>query len=211
MTDSMDPKAQISADFEALAKQAIADRGPSEVKAKRGKARLLKTDTGKTVTHGQVLQGLLTKAEIEAAVIDGRRPPVVFCEKCNTLVKASCRGPIPRLCAACRKHEWRAERQRSGGCVACGAPTTARRCEVHAKEHAQQQLERHRKQRDDARRVMRILCTECGAPVPTPVSGRTPTRCQAHRRHRDTERGKQQHREAERRRYARRTARPTPP
>lgn len=116
-----EPAAEVAKLFEARAEAALAERGPAPLKPKgSGRTRLLKTDKGDIVTQGQLLQGLLKKAEIEAAVVDGRRPEFISCATCRAVVPVKRRsGTIPKRCKACsRAHR---ARGRTGSCASCGA------------------------------------------------------------------------------------------
>ena len=116
---------EISYQFEAIQAAEFVARARI-LKPKRGIARLLKTDTGKVVTHGQVLQGILKQAELDAEVQDGKRPRLVRCETCRGPVAVGPIGPFPRWCALCRiercskcSKEITRSKKNSGLCRSC--------------------------------------------------------------------------------------------
>lgn len=86
----------------AATRLALMARGPGTLVARGGKARLLKTESGKVVTHGEVLGGLLKRAEIEAEVVDGERPEWISCKTCKAPVKVTrASGTLPNRCGIC--------------------------------------------------------------------------------------------------------------
>ena len=127
---SDDAAREIARVFEARAAIAVEERGPAALRSRGGKARLLKTDTGKIVTHGEVLAGLLARAEIEVAVADGKRPEWVSCETCRVPVHVHHNGRIPskcdvhsgKVCSECGKVRPSAKGE-PGMCRACARST----------------------------------------------------------------------------------------
>lgn len=117
---SVAARAQVA---EALTLDAIAKRGPPILKATGGMARLLRIvdasgkDTGKRVTHGQVLEGAAKVADLELATQDGKRPTTIFCCDCppeskTRVVKVGKTGIIPTQCKPCRvRKQWRRYRR----------------------------------------------------------------------------------------------------
>lgn len=100
---------------EAIAAPVLAERGPAPIKARGGRARLLKTESGRIVTHGEVMGALLARAEIEVAVVDGKRPEWIACADCKVPVKVvNTTGYPPRKCKVCSGKE----------CCVCGGPRT---------------------------------------------------------------------------------------
>jgi hypothetical protein len=91
----------IAADFEQLAAETMATRGPVPVVARGGAMRMLRTDAGELVTHGDVLEGAAAKAGIEL-LTEGRRPTMFICA-CRAVVAVGARGKIPTACAKCRR------------------------------------------------------------------------------------------------------------
>lgn len=87
---------------EAIQAPVVASRGPAPLQARGGRARLLKTESGRVVTHGEVMAGLLTRAEIEVAVVDGKRPEWIACAVCKVPVKVvHSTGFVPKMCKQC--------------------------------------------------------------------------------------------------------------
>lgn len=114
---------------ESIQAPVIAERGPAPLQARGGRARLLKTESGRTVTHGEVMGALLARAEIEVAVVDGKRPEWIACADCKVPVKVQKIGVIPIGCARCTGRE----------CSACGKkrygkghPAMCKRCSVES-------------------------------------------------------------------------------
>lgn len=75
---------------------------------------MLRTDAGTLVTHGQVLQGLLLRAQIEADVRDKERPAFVSCRECHAPVPVAATGPIPGRCDVCYATAMDNERREAG-------------------------------------------------------------------------------------------------
>lgn len=112
MALTTDPR-DIAPICEAIQAPVVAARGPAPLQAKGGRARLLKTESGRVVTHGEVMGALLARAEIEVAVVDGKRPEWIACEVCKVPVKVPPNGgPIPTQCKVCAGKI----------CTSCGAP-----------------------------------------------------------------------------------------
>lgn len=101
MTLSSDDKADLAAIFETTAAEAVEARGKAPLRAGPGRARLLRTESGRVVTHGEVVQGLFKKLEIEVQVIDGKRPAYARCSfvGCGEVFKVGRLGPPARFCA----------------------------------------------------------------------------------------------------------------
>lgn len=119
MTDSTENREQgageLARAFEENASAVVESRGLAPLKSRGGKARLLKTESGKIVTHGQLVAGLLQKQAIEAEVVDGKRPEWISCEACKVPVKVH-PGPLPQKCRVCSGR----------ACSECGAKRAAR-------------------------------------------------------------------------------------
>ncbi len=96
---------------EALQAPVVAARGSAPLQAKGGRARLLKTESGRVVTHGEVMGALLARAEIEVAVVDGKRPDRLPCRECGLPVQQNRQGPDALFCA---KHKLK--KTCTGGC-----------------------------------------------------------------------------------------------
>lgn len=71
----------------------------------------MKTESGRIVTHGEVMGALLSRAEIEVAVVDGKRPEWVACEVCRVPVKVPEKNKFSLKCRVCNGLE----------CPECGA------------------------------------------------------------------------------------------
>jgi hypothetical protein len=96
-------KEDLATRFDALHEAALAERPPKILKPSTGVRRMLKTiESGKPVTHGQVLQGLLKQAELEIAVQDGKRPKFIKCERCKVPVTVAPIGSLPKRCGPCK-------------------------------------------------------------------------------------------------------------
>lgn len=107
---STDPR-DIAPICESIQAPVIAERGPAPLHARGGRARLLKTESGRVVTHGEVMTGLLVRSEIEREVFDGRLPEWIACETCKIPVKVSVfGGRLPKKCDKCTGKK----------CVECG-------------------------------------------------------------------------------------------
>lgn len=106
MVDTPNPR-DIAPICEAIAAPVVAARGPAPLQARGGRARLLKTESGRVVTHGEVVAGLLARAEIEVAVVDGKRPEWIACEVCRVPVKVThANGNLRRKCKACKEEAY---------------------------------------------------------------------------------------------------------
>lgn len=104
-------------------KKPISDRdvltstGRRIIKAKPGRARVLKTDSGRSITHGQLISGLLKQANVDVRVIDGKLPSHVDCMVCGLPVEVKGRGKgfLPNGHRSCMLNRaW-------GTCKTCGA------------------------------------------------------------------------------------------
>ncbi len=106
-------RSAIAKAFETMATLAVVDRGPVPVVAGKGKTRVLRTETGRRVTLGQVLEAVALVAECEISVQEGR-PKNVLCRTCKGLIVVAPQGgAIPDLCKRCR----------GAFCSGCGAPS----------------------------------------------------------------------------------------
>ena len=131
---AMVTKKEIAETFEtvpatAATRLALLARGPSTLIARGGNARILKTDGGRLVTHGEVVAGLLARAEIEAEVVDGARPEWVSCSVCKAPVRVPPGGALPSKCAVHMGHACmecgraRRGKGRPGMCAGCAKRT----------------------------------------------------------------------------------------
>lgn len=108
-----------------LMHDAVVKRRPrGALKPNGGTRRILKTETGRNVSHGLLLESLLRRAELEVQVQDGKRPTAILCERCRKVVPLQPKGAIPRWCQDCRTK-----------CTRCGKtknsptkPTECREC-----------------------------------------------------------------------------------
>lgn len=94
--------ADVAAHFEEMSKSSHGVDSRATLRASRGIARVLKTESGRVVTHGEVMASLLSRAAIDAEVVDGKRPDFVMCRECSAPVKVSKSGPLPTKCMVCR-------------------------------------------------------------------------------------------------------------
>jgi hypothetical protein len=67
----------------------------------RVRPRTLKTDGGRIVTTEEVARALVRAAQLEHAVLPGKRPRNIICG-CGALVKVSQTGSLPTQCQRCR-------------------------------------------------------------------------------------------------------------
>lgn len=59
--------------------------------------------TGKEATTEELARGLVKRAELEHAVVPGRRPKSILCADCKRMVPVADAGSIPKRCVRCRK------------------------------------------------------------------------------------------------------------
>lgn len=99
----MSAKSTLPALFEAIQAPVLAERKPL-VKAKgNGATRLLRTESGKVISHGDLIRGLLKREHIEIEVQEGKRPTGGICD-CGRPFRIGARGSIPKTCKRCRPH-----------------------------------------------------------------------------------------------------------
>lgn len=142
-TDAPNPR-DIAPICKAIAAPVVAARGPAPIRARGGVARLLKTESGRTVTHGEVVAGLLARASVEAEVIDGVRPEFVKCEACAKPIKVKptggalprkCDRCVGRVCMSCGKKKRKSKTNVPEMCLDCSVKAGKRRAGA-AKRHA---------------------------------------------------------------------------
>lgn len=97
---SAEDKSNAASIFEHAANEAIESRGKAPLRAGPGRVRLLRTDSGRVVTHGEVVQGLFKKLDIEVQVIDGKRPTHARCQftGCVTIFELNRNGTLRKYC-----------------------------------------------------------------------------------------------------------------
>lgn len=87
---------------------------------------MLRTESGRAVSHAALLEALLERQGVEAEVQPGARPKTVLCGDCRVPVRVGKTGTIPLLCAACRRKNISlrgADAKRARGqCTSCGSP-----------------------------------------------------------------------------------------
>jgi hypothetical protein len=83
----------------------------------RVKPRTLRTDTGRAVTTTEIAEGLVKRADVESAVLPGKRPTEILCGRCKVPVVVAKRGKIPQWCRVC----WPAEKKAKLRCATCPA------------------------------------------------------------------------------------------
>jgi hypothetical protein len=66
----------------------------------RVKERTLKTTAGRTITTKELAEALVTRADLEHAIVEGTRPKEILCSVCKVPVKVARKGPVPDHCAA---------------------------------------------------------------------------------------------------------------
>ncbi len=94
---------RVAEEIQAMHAAVVENRGRPPLRpARPGPTRMLKTDGGRVVTHGEVMRGILKCEGIDRPVEDGRRPTTTICELCKAVVMVSARGVIPRVCLSCR-------------------------------------------------------------------------------------------------------------
>lgn len=98
---SADDKSDVATLFEHAAKEALDARGKAPLRAGPGRVRLLRTESGRVVTHGEVVRGLFKKLDIEVQVVDGKRPVATKCN-CGAVLLISPIGGMRRFCDTCR-------------------------------------------------------------------------------------------------------------
>ena len=88
--------------------QLLAD---STVEARRFLAsvrqRTLRTASGKPITTTDLAEALVKRAELEHAIVKGKRPSSIVCasKKCGVVVKVKKKGPVPAMCRGCARAE----------------------------------------------------------------------------------------------------------
>ncbi len=150
----MSHEEEIAEVFDALAKPMVEERrrfpdidarelGPPVLRAKGGTLRPIvvegKDGSRRTVTHGDVVQGLLKREGVEVAA-EGKRPRAVACIACARLRKVPKNGPLPKWCAKCERARNREPRT---GAVARTATWRQKNPEKH-REHKRKYREKKR-------------------------------------------------------------------
>lgn len=110
---SGDAKREVAKAFEAEHAAVVESRGPAPIKhVGKGRSRpIIVTDADgkpkRIATHDRLLEGLLERDGVEAAV-EGKPPQVVRCVDCGGLIAVK-NGGIPLRCAVCKKRNERAK------------------------------------------------------------------------------------------------------
>lgn len=111
----MSARRDVAEAFAAIQAQALEERVPVIKPRGGGSTRVLRTDSGRVVTHGDVLRGLLKKEDVNAQVQDSKKavPRYVVCEVCKKPVAVK-KPPLSRGHRQClQKRVW-------GNCIVCG-------------------------------------------------------------------------------------------
>jgi len=87
--------------FEAVAAATVEAR----IFLARVRPRRLKTDAGREVSTMELAQGLVRRAALEHAVIEGVRPTEIVCQDCAAIVKVKPQGVVPKRCGPCAVRE----------------------------------------------------------------------------------------------------------
>jgi hypothetical protein len=138
----------------------------------RVKPRTLRTEKGRVVTTTEIAENLVRRADLEHAVLPGKRPATIFCADCKTTVNVAKRGPIPDRCRTCARR-WLAEMVRA----ADPAKHRAYRRAV-AKRAYQRDPEKHRARNRAKDRPSVVQCSGCRAGIVLRAKGPTPKWCE---------------------------------